>query len=641
MISVAPRRTLAMLTALCFLALLGGCSTAPKAALPDLTSQAAPVVQDAQGLAVVKATAFTARWPKGQHAWQPQTNAAAAGGVNLVALQDVNTTLDTSLTTLSPRLDYPVQFVRTGTHYVWVHGQAAPQAALNGDSLHVGLNQQVVPSARRISGFGSTYRWSNRTMGGPVATISVPAPGLYTLNVWMREDGMRFDGLAVSSSPSFVPTATTLAAAPAPVTAAPAPIPAPTVKSTPIAFSAQALRGSVGVGIHAAYNDTAYYDTDRVLAYLQELGVTWIREGIKENPAAWYLEFFRKAAAAGIKINLIVGEPLGRYGQFGMGEQAALVQALKTVYAGKFHQLEGPNEWDVSGRPNWQGELATFYAAYRNAIRAEPALNGVRFIGGAMAHAYNFDTYIDRNQEAATIHPYPGGEMPEQGFIQDQMARARNSAGIGKPIIATELGYNNAVRTSSGNVGVPEDVAAHYLIREFIYNYAQGIEQNFVYQLFDQKPNNPERTNIEEWFGLVAVEGNPDASLTTWTLRKKPAYHALDRFLNYLNDAGLSTPPTSLPFEVVNLPSNAVMLPIARKDGSYDVAVWLKNRLWNTSTRTVIPDTSGAITLKFGTPVSVSSYRPSVSGSVNQLSSGVSETTLAVDGKVTFFRIRP
>ena len=644
MYSLAPRRTPAMLTALCLLA-LGGCSSVPQTpALPELAGLAAPVVQDAQGLAVVRAAAFGARWPGGPHTWQPQPNALAVGGTELVALNDANVTVDAGVETLSPRLDYPVQFVKAGTHYVWVHGQAAAQAGPNGDSLHVGLNQKAVRSARRVTSFGTTYRWSNRTMGGPVATLQIPAPGLYTLNVWMREDGMRFDGLAVSSDPEFVPTATTLAATPvaaAPAPSAPAPAPAPSVNTTPAAFSARALRNSVGLGIHAAYNDTAYYDTDRVLAYLLDLGVPWIREGIKEFPATWYTNFLGKAANAGIKINLIVGDPTGRDGQFSAGEQAALVNSLKTTYAGKFHQLEGPNEWDVAGRANWPSELASFYAAYRSAIRAEPSLNGVRFIGGSMAHAQNFDSYIDRNQEAATFHPYPGGEMPEQGFLEGQIARARNSAGAGKPVVATELGYNNAVGTSSGNVGVPEEIAAHYLLREFVYNYASGVEQNFVYQLFDQKPTNPQRTDIEEWFGLVAVEGNPSSSMSTWTLRKKPAFHAVDRFLDYLQDTGSGALLASLPFEVVNLPGNAVMVPIARADGSYDVAVWLKNRLWSTSSRTLLPDSTASATFRFGAAADVSSYRPSVSGNVTQLGVDVSEVNVILDGKVTFLRVRP
>ena len=118
MYSLAPRRTPAMFAALCLLA-LGGCSSVPQTPAPsELAGLAAPVVQDAQGLAVVRAAAFGARWPGGPHTWQPQPNALAVGGTELVALNDANVTVDAGVETLSPRLDYPVQFVKAGTHYV-------------------------------------------------------------------------------------------------------------------------------------------------------------------------------------------------------------------------------------------------------------------------------------------------------------------------------------------------------------------------------------------------------------------------------------------------------------------------------------------------------------------------------------------
>lgn len=634
----APRRTPVMLTALCLL-VLGGCSSvSPTPAPPALAGLAAPVVQDTQGLAVVRATAFAGRWPEGQHAWQPQPNALAVGGTELVALNDVNATVDAAVETLSPRLDYPVQFVRAGTHYVWVHGQAAAQRSLNGDSLHVGLNQRSVWSAKRITGFGGAYRWSSRTMGGGVATLQIPAPGLYTLNVWMREDGTRFDGLAVSSDPGFLPTATTLAAAP--VAAAPAPTPAPNIKTTPAAFSAQTLRNSVGINLHSTYDDTAYYDVNRIFNYLKELGPAWVREGVHPQPRSWHPGFLRNLKTAGFKVSVTVGDPAGTYGNFGIGDSRNLIASLKTTYAGLFDQIEFPNEWDLfSPTGNWVSELGAFYDEYYGAIKRDAYFNGIRVAGPSFGTS-DGPRLFPKAADAANLHPYSGGLMPENDDTTKQFTAAKTRTSTGQ-MVATELGFHNAVNTSSGFRGVPEDVAAHYLVRTFLWNLSRGVDQSYAYQLFDQKPQNPQRTDMEEWFGLVAVEGNPSLSPTTWTLRKKPAFGAISRLQLYLQDAGSSTAPTVLPFEAVNLPGNAVMLPIARRDGSYDVAIWLKNSLYERNNRTVIPDTSATATLKFGTPVSVSGYRPSVGGVTTQLGTGVSEITVTVDGKVTFFRVRP
>jgi hypothetical protein len=95
-----------------------------------------------------------------------------------------------------------------------------------------------------------------------------------------------------------------------------------------------------------------------------------------------------------------------------------------------------------------------------------------------------------------------------------------------------------------------------------------------------------------------------------------------------------------LPFEVT-LPSNAEMYAIARKDGTYDVAVWLKNSLWNRDARTLVADTSASASFTFGYTVDVDSFRPSVSDSVARLGSNVTQLAVRVDGKVTFFRVKP
>jgi hypothetical protein len=43
-------------------------------------------------------------------------------------------------------------------------------------------------------------------MDGVVATIiEVASPGLRTVNVWMREDGMAFDKLVLTTSAGYIP----------------------------------------------------------------------------------------------------------------------------------------------------------------------------------------------------------------------------------------------------------------------------------------------------------------------------------------------------------------------------------------------------------------------------------------------------
>jgi hypothetical protein len=104
----------------------------------------------------------------------------------------------------SPRLDYRINFVRTGVHYVWIRGAGATGSD---DSVHVGLDGQAVTTADRVTGFGPAFGWTNATMDGVVATINVTTPGIHTLNLWMREDGTVVDRVVLTTNPAFNPGA--------------------------------------------------------------------------------------------------------------------------------------------------------------------------------------------------------------------------------------------------------------------------------------------------------------------------------------------------------------------------------------------------------------------------------------------------
>ena len=45
-------------------------------------------------------------------------------------------------------------------------------------------------------------------MDGPSATISVPATGVRTINLWMREDGFVVDKIVLTTNASYVPSGT-------------------------------------------------------------------------------------------------------------------------------------------------------------------------------------------------------------------------------------------------------------------------------------------------------------------------------------------------------------------------------------------------------------------------------------------------
>ena len=133
------------------------------------------------------------------------TMAGASGGAYLQASPDLGYSFNV-VSSQTPRVDFPVLFGQAGTYYVWVLGAAAGSTTGSSDSLHVGLNGVSVSSAARVTGFASTFSWRNITMDGTVAVLDVPSPGLYGVNVWMREDGFVFDKIVLSLGDPTRPT---------------------------------------------------------------------------------------------------------------------------------------------------------------------------------------------------------------------------------------------------------------------------------------------------------------------------------------------------------------------------------------------------------------------------------------------------
>jgi hypothetical protein len=154
------------------------------------------------GVVSIEAEQFDSRTSRNGQSWRSASFSGSSGGSAMQALPNIQTNIDTGYVTSSPRLDYKVVFRRTGKHYVWIRGYGSSS---RDDSLHVGLNGQAQQSADGITGFSGYFRWSHKTMDGVRATINVTRTGEQTLNVWMREDGMSFDKIVLTTNQSLDP----------------------------------------------------------------------------------------------------------------------------------------------------------------------------------------------------------------------------------------------------------------------------------------------------------------------------------------------------------------------------------------------------------------------------------------------------
>ncbi|MCP4455100.1 MAG: discoidin domain-containing protein [Planctomycetes bacterium] len=103
----------------------------------------------------------------------------------------------------SERLEYEINFVNTGPHYVWILAWAESGSD---DSCHAGLNGEETPLSDRLSGWNGGYEWNNgRYQRDEPGQIDIPSAGVHTLNIWVREDGLIIDKIILTTNPDYVP----------------------------------------------------------------------------------------------------------------------------------------------------------------------------------------------------------------------------------------------------------------------------------------------------------------------------------------------------------------------------------------------------------------------------------------------------
>jgi len=174
-------------------------------------ASADPLQQDPgpDGIVSIEAENFDEYTPQGDHTWDFSTEWADFSGIGAMrAMPDSGTNNNTGYETQSPRLDFEVNFVKTGTHYVWIRGYAIGGSD---DSCHVAIDAIETGGGNgdRIQA-GSAYNkweWSlQRREGMGPAQIEVASPGVHVISLWMREDGLAVDKIVLTTNADYTPT---------------------------------------------------------------------------------------------------------------------------------------------------------------------------------------------------------------------------------------------------------------------------------------------------------------------------------------------------------------------------------------------------------------------------------------------------
>ena len=164
-----------------------------------------PLRQDlgADGIVSIEAENYDANVEVGGHAWEETGPVDGFTGVLGMHAPNGRGGHSSNYAANSERLEYEINFVKTGPHYVWILAWAASGSD---DSCHAGLDGEETPLSDNLSGWNGNYEWNNGRYQRPErAEINISSTGVHTLNIWVREDGLIIDKIVLTTNPDYTP----------------------------------------------------------------------------------------------------------------------------------------------------------------------------------------------------------------------------------------------------------------------------------------------------------------------------------------------------------------------------------------------------------------------------------------------------
>jgi hypothetical protein len=398
---------------------------------------------------------------------------------------------------------------------------------------------------------------------------------------------------------------------------------------TPVrAAAADDVVESIGVNTHINYSDTNYNDFSMVRQRLGELGIRYIRDHISLGRPDVYTRM-RQLAADGIHLDVIAGDPLQRWQIGTIDQQLDLIQ---TELPSAVISIEGPNEYDIQGDPNWVPVLRDYTQRLWEGVKARPALAGLPVLSPSIVRRDNMAVAGDLTPwiDYGNTHTYLSGDIPERDSIWNgEFSAAADNSGS-KPMQVTETGYHNGVNATAGHQPASEKAAGIYMPRLFLANFQRGIVRSFSYELLDQR-DDPAKTDIEAAFGLLRND-----------FSKKPAAVAIERLIGLLSDPGPRFTPDRLAYRLEDAPAGAEQLLLQKRDGSFYLALWNKVSVWDQGERADTNPADVPVTLQLGQPIARAEvFEPNLGAAATATVSDPASVALDLSERVTVVRLVP
>lgn len=355
---------------------------------------------------------------------------------------------------------------------------------------------------------------------------------------------------------------------------------------TPRIFETEAFLDAIGVNTHmwdAYQSDGRRFDQLR--SRLLELGVRHVRDSANGNYDA-YAGRLNELGQHGVRFNLIVDpRPPAEGVRNGLDFVTGVRDCVDSV--------EGPNEFDNSGRTDWRAELITFqddlFTSCRKLFGPDLRVVAPSFVSTA---AYTTMPEVGRFADCSNLHAYFASNLPETtgfgvleltGYGSIPWAMAKAAAQVpGAPVYVTESGYPTDVTAGAPPWAVPDAIAARYLPRLLAGFFEAGAKRIYLHELLD-RPDGSEPAG-QTRFGLLREDE---------AMSPKPAFTALRDMIGILGSQAAARPASRrtavwLEGDLTDVRT----MTLRSRDGRIHVLIWIEQASWDTATNSIAPPIS-------------------------------------------------
>jgi hypothetical protein len=400
----------------------------------------------------------------------------------------------------------------------------------------------------------------------------------------------------------------------------------PTVE-TPI--SSNAFVDSIGVNTHVGFSSTPYTDSwPTFYRLISASGIRHIRDAFVPVPT-WYSQRMNALAQAGIRASLIARST----------QASQDIAAEIPLFATSMEAIEGPNEPDIFGGPNWAKNTRNFQRLLWSTVKNNPAFAHLRVVGPALIGEGDEVALGDLSafMDSGSIHDYFSGFNPGTpgwgglskygmyGSISWDVNRAAVVSGT-KPIVSGETGYSSSTAAAGGvqgRTGVDSRTLARYVPRVFLEHFIHGIHGTFIYEFYDE----PGITGDFDQFGLVGLDNKP-----------KSSYVAVQSLIHVLADPGCKFFPKPLSYVLGGNVNNVHHLLLQQCNGTYQLVIWVETESYDPITKKDIAVAPQQVTLqlaKLPTAASIATIGDDGNLTTNSLAFKGQVATLSLDDHVT------